>query len=266
MSEISILLMGSTDRTEFRPARAALEASGRVFQVPDAESAVDALSQQQTRPDLIVVAQAYPAQFSHGAIDRLRRLAPLARVLGLLGSWCEGEMRTGTPWPAAVRVYWHQWPPRCAQELGRMRRDECSAWGLPVTATEEERLLLAAEAPTPDRQGLIAVYAWRFETADWLSAACRLLGCSTVWLRPPRPARVEGATAVIFDGSDCRAEEVDELRRLADTLGPAPIIALLDFPRIEDRRRALSAGASTVISKPLQLDDLSWALDQVTAT
>ena len=51
-------------------------------------------------PDVIVVAQAFPGQFSHQAIDRLRRLAPLARMVGLMGSWCEGEMRTGSPWPA----------------------------------------------------------------------------------------------------------------------------------------------------------------------
>ncbi len=264
-SEVSILLVGDTDRSEFRPARAAMEASAHVFAVPDAESAVDALSRRQVVPDLIVVAQAYPAQFAHRAIDRLRRLAPLARVLGLLGSWCEGEMRTGKPWPAAIRLYWHQWLPRCEIELGRMRRNECSAWGLPITATEEERLLLGAETPTAKRQGLIAIHAWRFEMADWLSAACRLCGCSTVWLRPSRSARVEGATAAIFDGSDGRKKEVDQLRRLARVLHPAPTIALLDFPRIEDRRRALAAGAAAVISKPLQLNDLSWALDQIAA-
>ena len=71
--------------------------------------------------DVIVVAQAYPGQFSGEALDRLARLAPLARVVVLLGSWCEGEVRSGRPWPGAIRVYWHQWPARCAQELGRLR-------------------------------------------------------------------------------------------------------------------------------------------------
>ncbi len=266
MSDISILLVGDTDRSEFRQARASLDALGRVSSVPDAESAAAALAAGEVGPELIVVAQAFPNQFSEEAIDRLRRLAPLGRVLGLMGSWCEGEMRTGKPWPAAIRIYWHQWLPRCNRELRRMRRGECSAWGLPITATEEERLLLVADEPPPKRQGLVAIHARPFEMEDWLSAACRSRGLATVWLRPPHPARVEGATAAIFDGSDLRGGELEELKHLCGTLRPAPVIALLDFPRIEDYHRALNAGAAVVVSKPLHVDDLFWQLDRVLRT
>jgi CheY-like chemotaxis protein len=261
--EISILLVGDSDRSEFREACSALGRLGRVTEFPEAESAAAALTQHEVVADVIVVAQAFPGQFSHRAIDRLRRLAPLARVVGLLGSWCEGEMRTGKPWPGVIRIYWHQWPARCGQELGRMRRGESSDWGLPITAIEEERLLLAADSPMPKQQGLIAICTGPLEMQDWLSAAFRWRGYSTVWLRPPHPARVEGATAAIFDGSDCRGQELRQLEHLAAMLRPAPIIALLDFPRIEDRNRALAAGASAVVSKPLHLDDLFWQLDQV---
>lgn len=263
VSEISILLVGDGDRSEFRQARSVLDRLGRVTVIAEAESAVAALSEGLVAAEVIVVAQAFPGQFSHGAIDRLRRLAPLARVLGLLGSWCEGEMRTGKPWPGAIRIYWHQWPARCDQELGRMGRGECSGWGLPVTATEEERLLLAADCPVSKQQGLIAIYTLPLEMQDWLSAAFRCRGCSTVWLRPPHPTHVEGAIAAIFDGSDCRGEELRQLEYLAATLRPAPIIALLDFPRIEDCNRAMAAGASAVVSKPLYLDDLFWQLDRL---
>jgi len=74
---------------------------------------------------------------------------------------------------------------------------------------------------------------------------------------------VEEATAAIFDGSDLRGTECDELRHLAAALRPAPVIALLDFPRIEDHHRALCAGAAAVLSKPLSVDDLFWQLDHV---
>lgn len=191
-SEISILLVGNTARSEFRRARAALDGLGRVVSVPDAESAAAALGEGQVVADVIVVAQSYPGEFSLRAIDRLRRLAPLSRVLGLMGSWCEGEARTGRPWPGAIRIYWHQWLPRCHRELRRLCRGQCSAWGLPITATEEERLLLGARQPVTQRQGLIAIYTRLFEMEDWLSAALRRRGCSTVWLRPPRPARTKG--------------------------------------------------------------------------
>ncbi len=263
MSEIRILLVGNTDRSEFHLARAALDASGRVTCFPEVESAAAALAEGRLVPDLLVVAQSYPGEFPTETIERLHRLVPLARVLGLLGSWCEGELRTGKPWPGAVRTYWHQWPPRCDQQVGRMRRGECSAWGLPVTATEEERLLLSANEPLSPRQGLVAIYTRPYEMEDFLSAACRDRGYSTVWLRPPRPARVEGAAAAIFDGSEGRGEELDQLKQLVATLDPVPVIALLDFPRIHDYRRVTAAGAAAVVSKPLHVEDLFWELDRV---
>ncbi|NQU20375.1 MAG: hypothetical protein HQ567_03765 [Candidatus Nealsonbacteria bacterium] len=286
VSELSILLIGDVDRSEFRRAREALLAVGRVTGAADVESAEELLIADEIVPDVIVIAQTYPAQYRHATLQRLRQSAPLAPLVVLAGSWCEGEMRSGNPLPGAIHVYWHQWQPRCDQHLHRMRRGERSAWGLPVTATEEERLLLqsrisaslaaggtaslaaggtaslAAGGTASQGQGLIAIDTPRFEMEDWLSAACRSRGHSTVWLRPPRGARVVGAAAAIFDGSDCRGKEFDRLRRLADTLAPAPVLALLDFPRIEDHNRALAAGAAGVISKPALVDDLFWELDR----
>ena len=119
----------------------------------------------------------------------------------------------------------------------------------------------AAQAP-PRGQGLVAVHAVGFAMADWLSEACRTCGYSTVWLRPPHYTQVEGAAAAIFDGSNLHGEELDQLRSLTNALGRRPVIALLDFPRIEDERRAISAGAAAVLSKPLNLDDLFWQLDE----
>ena len=263
MSDIAILLVGKTDRSEFRRAAAALEGFGRVASAADVETAIGMLAQRQIIPELIVMAQSYPGEFSHPSLDRLQRLAPLSRVLGLLGSWCEGEMRSGDPWPAAVRVYWHQWCCQAERQLGRMVRDACCTWGLPVTATEEERILSLSEQPTSRREGLIAIHTWRREMEDWLSAALRRRGYSTVWLRGPRLGRVEGACGAIFNGSECRGEERDELGRLAAMVAPAGVIALLDFPRIEDHDRAISAGAAAVVSKPLQVEDLFWQLDRV---
>ena len=123
--------------------------------------------------------------------------------------------------------------------------------------------MLGHDEPQPARRGLIAIYARSYEMEDWLSATCRSRGFSTVWLRPPRIARVEGARAAIFDGRDLRGEGRRELKRLAAVLDPAAIIVLLDFPRIEDHQRALSAGAAAVISKPLHVEDLFWELDRV---
>jgi len=277
-----VLFVGNARRREFREARACLDATARVRQADDVAAAL-AVLQAGFVPEAIVIAQAFPEEFSIEEVDRLRGAAPLARLLGLLGSWCEGEVRTGHPWPGVLRLYWHQFPAQCSREFARLRTGKCSTWGLPITAGDEERLLRAHETIPPAKpaesgltteRGLIVVWSRRFEMQDWLSSACRLRGYSTVWLAPGRATKVSGAKGAIFDGCRCDEIETAELRELAGLLGPVsrvpgvsgkpvPIIGLLDFPRIEDHARAMSAGAAAVLSKPLAIDDLFWQLDRV---
>lgn len=264
---LSILLLGNTTRTEFRDARGCLDRWGAVTDFLDADSASKALAEARVSPDVIIVAQAFPGQFSHQAIDRLRRLAPLARVLGLMGSWCEGEMRSGSPWPATPRTYWHQWPARCRRQFLRLTMGHSCSWALPFTASEEERLLVDSEASpllskegTGQCRGLVAIHSQSRKAAEWLSATCRGRELATVWQGDSAFARVDGATAGIFDGTDLCGDECDDLKRFVIALRPAPVVALLSFPRIEDHRLALSAGASVVLSKPLLVEDL---LDEI---
>ena len=267
-SVLSILLLGDTARTEFDEARSVLDRWGTVQGFDAVDTASASIVAAEVVPDLIVVAQAFPGQFSHQAIDRLRRLAPLARLVGLMGSWCEGELRSGAPWPAVVRCYCHQWTDRCNRQLARLTVGTCCSWALPPTATEEERLLVDSPAlsnrkESPPQRGLVLIHAPKREMSEWLSAACRSRGYATVWQRSSAALRAEGATAAIFDGAYVGPEDFDQLQRLATTLHPAPVIALLAFPRVEDKKRALSAGAAAVVSKPVAVDDLFWELERV---
>jgi DNA-binding NarL/FixJ family response regulator len=262
---LSILFIGDTDRAQFREAPQAARRLGDLLEVADAAAAADALASGRTTPDLIVVAQAFPGEFSAASIERLLRLAPLARVVGLLGSWCEGETRTGKPWPAAIRVYWHQWLPRADEELRRLGSGQTSSWSLPITASEEERLLATADQPWEKRQGRVAIRSPWAETYAWLADACRLRGYTPLRLSAAAAegAPIAAADALVFDGTDCAGRELTELSRLAATVRPAPVVVLLDFPRVEDRDRALAAGAAAVLGKPLLLEDLLWQLDAV---
>jgi hypothetical protein len=255
------LLLGDTERSEFSEARACLERWGEVAVFESIDRAASALADGTVVPEVIAVAQSFPGQFSQQAIDRLRRGAPLARIVGLMGSWCEGEMRTGTPWPAVVRTYWHQWSARCDRELSQFAEGGCGSWTLPATATEEERLLVNAAQRWPPRAGLVVISTFSPVMAEWLSSVCRARGWATLWQRAPATVTVKGATAALFDGSDLGRAEEEDLRRLAAALDPAPVIALLGFPRVDDCRRAQSAGAAVVLSKPLAINDLFWALD-----
>ena len=72
---------------------------------------------------------------------------------------------------------------------------------------------------------------------------------------------MEKPRAAIFDANDRPPYQYEQLRRIAADVRPAPVIALLSFPRPEDRDWALAAGAAAVLSKPFLLVDLLWQLD-----
>lgn len=259
-SSLAILVVGDTRRREFRAARAALEPFGRVCDCGDLREASTLIAQREFCPDLVVLAQAYPGQFRTQQVERLRRAVPLARMIALLGSWCEGEMRTGDPWPGGIRLYWHQWPGQVQRELEAMAEGRAGAWSLPMTATEEERLLAGDTAAEPAMSGLALVAARDRDMADWLSAACRKCGLATVWHQGQQPLRAAGVDVVIYDATSPTAYELREIADLRGSMPKAQLIALLDFPRIEDAVRARRAGADEVMSKPLMVADLWWTL------
>jgi len=256
---LQILLIGDTSRPEFREADAALEDSAHVTRLVDVEAAIAALIEGPLAPHGIVLAQSYPDQFSAAAIDRLRSTAPLARLIAILGSWCEGELRSGHPQPGVIRMHWHQAAVRIRREFPRWPEVQGSAWQLPATATEEERLLASIEVPLPRGEGLIAIWTRRPEMESLLSDNCRRVGYSTVWLHPRLPARVNGAVGVVYDGAAMDAAGFAELKQLLCEVAPAVGLALLDAPRVQDVRVARSLGAA-VLAKPFRIDELLWHL------
>jgi len=279
MASLGIVFLGDSSRPEYRAARLDLARFGTVSEFADAASAEAALAQGALAPDAIVVAQAYPGEFSRRAIERLRRQAPLARVIGLMGTWCEGEMRSGSPWPAEARLYWHQWPTRGPRELARLASGKSSTWALPPTAADEERVLAElAEGIPRGHGGPVVVRSTSYEMAEWLAAVCRAAGYLSVKFGERNENHQancggEGArdavfnplysfappcVAAIFDGS-----AFGELERGVAALRPAPVVALLSFPRIEDRERAIALGAAAVVSKPTTVNDLAGTLGEV---
>jgi hypothetical protein len=105
MHQTSILLIGDLDRLEFEGVREFLKSFGQIYHFLDAETASDVLAKREMVPDLTIIAQSFPGEFSQQVVDRLREATPLSRMLALLGSWCEGEMRSGQPWPTVIRAY-----------------------------------------------------------------------------------------------------------------------------------------------------------------
>jgi CheY-like chemotaxis protein len=275
-ANLSILVVGNLDCAEFRRARDSLGQLPDTVFCPTMESALDRLDAGDFAADWIVVARQSPAQFPAESLECLARRAPLARIITLLGSWCEGEVRTGHPWPGAIRIYWHQWFPRFHRERTHIARGSCSSWGLPITATDEERFLALASEPLPALQGDVGIASDSLAMWDWLAAACRRAGLSPQRLNANAveaaastdddPLRSTRLRAIVFEAADdLAANRLAALRSLASRFPNAPIVALLGFPRIEDHDQAMAAGARSVVSLPTHVEDLLWELARLTS-
>lgn len=236
----------------------------RVTELDSVEAALERV-RAGAAPELIVVAQDWPGEITAGELDALRAAAPLAPICLLLGSCCEGELRSGRPWPGAVRCYWHQWPARFRQVISALTAGQTSLWHLPATALPEEAVLSEAPARLRKRppQGLLAIIAADAQSGAAWSDAARARGYQTVSLRAAQGSAVRGAKAAIWDARPEEISDARAVRVVLEAVGQAPLVAITGFPRPEDIERAQAAGVAAVLSKPLVLRDLFWQLEQL---
>ena len=263
MHRINVLYIGKRDHPEFRAATRWLAEHTALRSVSSMDAAKRHLTAQLVPTHVIVLAEVRPGQFQTGQIDHLRRLSPLARVFGLLGSWCEGELRSGLPWPGVNRLFWHQWPSRFARETAAFIDGRCPIMGSPVTATMDEDVLRLRNATRKSRRGLVVIHADDEQTVRSLQDMCCHVGYATVCAVREDYQRTTGAAAVLWDLCHSRDIQIDRLREMSRQYAPTPIVVLSSFPRSDIVKRLSAAGAATIVSKPFLLDDLFWELDLV---
>ena len=216
-------------------------------------------------PDVIMVAQSRPGQFSPQQVERLHAASPLSRLVALAGSWCEGELRSGRPCAGVIRVVWHQWQPRLIPFLHPGSAPVPNLWKLPRTASLDEQLASTVGPLWPRREGLIAIHADARETFQTLSEACHEGGYATVWYPQKQVVAASGVVAALADGISCDASGLRFLRHVVQLHRPAPVIAVLDFLRRQDYELAQAEGVGAVLAKPFLVHDLLWHLDNTIA-
>ena len=256
---LRVRVLGDTSHDEFRDCVEQIVARTEASLL----SALPGELEEESEPDLCIVLAGRPGEFTPEVIESLRQRAPLVRVVGLLGSWCEGETRTGRPWPAVPRIYFHRWQAWFERELAAWENGECGTLSLPVTATDEERLL-DASVISSNRAGVtVAIYSPVREMASMLVEACASLGyngrrCELVdsWSNAP-PA------IGIYDAATCDVEMLNDLHRLTAHWPATRWLAVANFPRPDDVRQLRDARAAAVLSKPLMIDELRVVLSQL---
>ncbi len=257
-----VVVVGELAAPEFREIRQWLAERTTLFCVPTTDAALQGPLAQGTC-ELLVVAQSRPGEFEAADVDALHRAAPLARLIALLGSWCEGEMRSGTPWPGVVRLYWHQFIDRIEREwLGEAGPSD--AWSLPRTATDTDRLLRSCQpGPAAGSHGLAVIRAAQFATYESLADALKPAGWSTVWWAPHSPLQCSQARVLIWDFVTLQDEALETFRTARRLLPPTPVLALAGYPRFADLQQLREAGVHAVVSKPFLVGDLLHRLSRL---
>ena len=138
----------TSDRDEMRPLWDWLNpgflANSRRIVAPDIPHALDECA-GGVFPELIIVLQSWPIEYSSDEIRRLLAFAPLARIVVCYGAWCESDGRNHSLWPQTVRVPLWAAQSRIEREW-RLLQNPGDQQPLPWSASRDETF--AADHPS----------------------------------------------------------------------------------------------------------------------
>jgi hypothetical protein len=253
-----VWMVGDWQHADFREARTWLHsnASCTFFAIIDdaiaAAHPMDALiTARPTVPSAIVLAQSRPGKISTRDVEKLHAAAPLARLVAISGAWCEGEGRTGRPWPGVERVPWRSWQNRLPDALG-LSPTTAHFSRLPRTVTDTERIERSIHTISQARfSGNAQIHSNSLATFHAWNDLLGHLGLKGTWICPGE-APAGKAEIVLVDGWESVR---DTQPSRASGGGPARVL-VLDWPRPDDVVRAKNAGFCEVLAQPFLISEL----------
>jgi hypothetical protein len=249
---------------------------GGVKETDEANNAAATIPFVPLPPELVLLAQPRPDAMLAAQVERLRAVAPLTRVVVIAGTWCEGELRTGAPPAGVVRLYWYEFAAWWRAALAAYQAGGAPAWSEPLddvragqATTLRSLKLPPANSNGSTERGAIAVDAVDFAVFEALAAALAPFGWRCEWQPRHRPELHSDAVyaAAIWDGGQLSEGELASLAtfatRVRESSLAAPVIVLLDFPRVEHSQAARNAGGTMVLGKPYQVTHLANELERL---
>ncbi len=250
-SQLRVCVLGDLRHREFTGAAAWLKSH-----------AIAGSRKDLTNCQLVVLVLARRGQFNSHDVEQLRRAAPLARIVALTGSWCDGPWRrAGDLLPGVTIVPWHRfvaWAEVNRQQLAHRR---AAAWSLPETSTSDELADFWSVQPLSKNCGLILIDCDNAESAEALADVVRAGGFSAVWQSPPGESFVDGVRASVCEANDARPATLERVAQMSRQFAPSPVIVVINFPRAEDIEQILAAGAAAVVAKPFTLHEILAQLE-----
>ncbi len=258
---LNFLLIGQVNRAEAKPLAEWLAAALQPADQQHFSDLTSALSETERTnwiPDLIVIVQSWPDEFSPSEIASLFTFAPLARVVVAYGAWCESDGRNRHLWPLAVRVLLHSAAARIEREW-RLLHDERGIEPLPLSASREEVFTVDHPplAKTLSPQTVLVVSpdpAYRRYLHELLESAGHAVHSTETPASAPQP------TAILFDADPWDEARADQLENLLQHHPTANTIALMSLPHPEHEAAIIALGISSVSPK---LGDQSRILSEI---
>lgn len=262
MNDSKILFTGDFWHADFRAIVSGFEAPMTLVPIEKIGS------MSESDYDLVVVAQSRRGQFSIQSIETIQSVFPATPIVGLLGSWCEGETRSGDPWPGVLRVYWHQWEGRYATFAEQLSKNGVTDWHCPRTSSVGDLVANSNFAVKSDLSLFVAISAWTATQHSMISDAIESFGWSSCWVeRAVWNAETVSAVDSICVEADLWCEDLENrIKWIRAEVPNTPIVLVINYPRQDELEQIRSAGITQVVSKPFELKELQSAIKKSVLT
>jgi hypothetical protein len=249
----SVWIVGDGEQAEFVAAIGWLQQSARctTFECLDAVFAASRGNKLGDEPASVVFLESRSGEFCAGDVERLHAAFPLARLVSLVGPWCEGPQRANGRMQGVSRVRWSDWENRLAREMGLASDGDSMPPPLPRTMTVAERIDRDSLAVQSEicKGRRIAICTGSRASFQAIAEAADYLGYAAHWQSDRLATQMPDCDVVVHDGWD-----------QANDPAATPRMLLLQFPRPEDFSRAASLGIGAVVAQPMLLSDFGGAL------
>lgn len=262
MGTLQILVSGDYWHEDFREHLATLEVPATMVRLEQ----INSLSIDDF--ELIVLAQSRRNQIAQESVDALRAQNPDIPIIVLLGSWCEGENRSGKPLVGVNLVPWQQWKSRFGDYCRHIVEGVTPDWCQPLTATVADRV--RDFTPDPEIQNSllgkkVLVSSDDKVTFDTIADMLRVYQCTSLWAESEEESlESEVPNAICIDGNGATQEFRQRVGDLSEKFGDLPVVALLGFPRKQDVESLSTLRVQEVVSKPYSHLELVSSLARAT--
>ena len=244
-AEPNILILGRTQAAEMQAVVASVRrnvSQKNIQSLSNIETASRLVSEENWHPDLVVVCQNWPDEFSEADVQQLLSLFPLACWICCFGVWCEPDGRNRDIWPPAIRT-----PARNAEI--RIRRELAVLKGthpvLPLTASRDETYEFDCADPFPKTTGFrVKVNSPDFQYRCTLEEMLRAAGHQII-----RQPNDDIPDVLLWDADPWSDHLAGEIQDFCARHPDVAVVALMTFAHPEMIEAIKSCGVRSVVPK-----------------